>query len=72
MAVKFIAENKLPFVFLEETKGTISIDSDIYKNYAHPVSVLIGKDGKAYYFHVGFESEDITKYKKEIVELLNK
>ena len=68
-AKKFIAEKKLTYRFLEDTN-----DADVVRGlfgvHAFPTSFLIDRDGKAMYFHLGFEPGDEAKIAGEIETLL--
>ena len=68
---KYIAENSLPFTFLSEDKDhKKSMERDLYPSPGHPASWVIGRDGKVYYYHLGFEDGDEVKMEKEVMQLL--
>lgn len=70
--LKFINENNLSITFLNDKKEFADqIESKLYPNPGHPASYIIGRDGKIYNYHIGFELGDEKKLEKEILELLN-
>lgn len=70
--LKFINDNRLTFTFLNDHKDySDQIESRLYPNPGHPASYIIGRDGKVYYYHLGFEDGDEVKMEKEILKLLH-
>jgi peroxiredoxin len=63
----FLKKTPVAFTILIDSKGRARRD---YRIRSLPSAVLIGKDGKVRYIHLGYEKEFLQMYEKEIAELL--
>lgn len=64
---KFLQKVSVTFPVLLDTKNDIS---DAYRVSSLPVGFIISKDGVVRYKHMGFGSEFLPVYEKEITDLL--
>jgi peroxiredoxin len=64
---KFLAKVPVTFLVLIDVKGDVS---DAYRVSSLPTGFIISKDGTIRYRHLGFGSDFLPIYEKEIEELL--
>lgn len=69
-AQQFIEDNGLTYTFVEATGEEPDVVRDIYEVQLFPTSMLVGRDGRVMYYHLGFEPGDETKMAEEIEKLL--
>ena len=69
-ATKFIEENGLTYIMLEDAEGEEEIAGKVFMVKGYPSSYLIDRDGKIMYFHFGFEAGDEEHIEEEIQSLL--
>lgn len=69
-AQKFIADNGLSFTFVENGEGDDDVVKGLYHVQAYPTSMLISRDGKVMYYHLGFEPGDEATLEEQIKTLL--
>ena len=67
-ARKFITEKNLTFHLLENDKKE-DVVGEKFKVDSFPTSLLIDRDGRIMYYHVGFRLGDETELEREIKEL---
>ena len=70
-AEQFIAEQELPYVFVEDTKGADSLSQSRYVAFAYPTTFIIDRQGKIRKYHLGFSAGGEKKLEAEVTELLN-
>ena len=70
-AQKFIEENGLPYLFVEDVSGADSISRSVYTVFAYPTTFIIDRQGRIRSYHLGFDAGDEKSIEKEIIELLN-
>ena len=69
-AEQFIAEQELPYVFVDDAKGADSLSHSRYVAFAYPTTFIIDRQGKIRSYHLGFSAGDEKSLEAEIVELL--
>ena len=69
-ATKFIEDKGLSFKLLENGTEDAEVVSSMFGVYAFPTSLLVDRDGRVMYAHVGFELGDEQKLEEEIRSLL--
>jgi peroxiredoxin len=69
-ATKFIEDKGLTFTLLENGAEDADVVSSMFGVYAFPTSLLVDRDGRVVYAHVGFELGDEQKLEEEIKSLL--
>lgn len=70
-AQQFIAENELPYVFVEDLADKDSYSRSVYTVFAYPTTFIIDRQGRIRAYHLGFDAGDEQSLEKEIIELLN-
>lgn len=70
LATAFIEKKGLSFTFLEDIEGEGAVGTGIFGVLEYPTSLLIDRDGRVMYFHIGFDPGDEEKLGKEITSLL--
>lgn len=71
-ALKFIKENDLPYLFLEDGEGDKDIVQNVYKVFSFPTSFLLDHEGRVMYYHVGFAPGQEQKLEEELLTLLER
>ena len=69
-ATKFIEDKGLSFKLLENGTEDAEVVSSMFGVYAFPTSLLVDREGRVMYAHVGFELGDEQKLEEEIKSLL--
>ena len=69
-AKKVMEENKIAFPCFENGKEDAEVVSATFGVGIFPTSMLLDKEGKVRYVHIGFEDGDKEKLEKEIKTLL--
>jgi peroxiredoxin len=69
-AKKFIADNTLTYVFLENGEGDAEVVRRVFGVTTFPTSFLIDREGRVIHVHVGFEAGDEKELESQIRELL--
>jgi peroxiredoxin len=69
-ARKFIADKGLTFTMLEDGADDAEVVSSVFGVWAFPTSLLVDREGRVMYAHVGFELGDEQKLEEEIKSLL--
>ena len=69
-ATKFIEDKGLSFKLLENGTEDAEVVSSMFGVYAFPTSLLVDRDGRVMYAHVGFELGDEQELEEEIKSLL--
>ncbi len=69
-ARKFIEDRGLTYTFLENGQDDADVVSDVFGISAFPTSLLIGRDGRIMFAHLGFDPGDEDKLEDEIRRLL--
>jgi peroxiredoxin len=69
-ATKFIEDKGLSFTMLENGAEDADIVGSMFGVYSFPTSLLIDREGRVMYAHVGFELGDEVKLEEEIKSLL--
>ncbi len=69
-ATKFIEDKALSFTLLEDGAEDAEVVSSMFGVYAFPTSLLVDREGRVMYAHVGFELGDEQKLEEEIRSLL--
>lgn len=69
-AQKFIADNNLTYTFVENGEDNAEVVKALYDVQAYPTALLISRDGKVMYYHLGFEPGDETTVEEQINSLL--
>ncbi len=67
-ARKFITEKNLTFHLLENDKKE-DVVGEKFKVDSFPTSLLIDRDGRIMYYHVGFQKGDEAELEREILDL---
>ena len=70
LAIKFIETKGLTFTLLEDAEGDRAVGTKVFGVSEYPSSLLIDRDGRVMYFHVGFDPGDEEKFEREIKTLL--
>ncbi len=69
-ATKFIEDKGLSFTLLENGAEDAEVVSSMFGVSAFPTSLLVDREGRVMYAHVGFELGDEQKLEEEIRSLL--
>jgi len=69
-ARKFIADKELTYTFLENGEDDGDLVGEVFGVYSFPTTILIGRDGKAMFYHLGFEEGDENELEGQIKKLL--
>jgi peroxiredoxin len=69
-ATKFIKDKGLSFTLLENGADDGDVVSSVFGVYSFPTSLLVDREGRVLYAHVGFEIGDEQKLEEEIRSLL--
>ncbi len=69
-ATKFIEDKGLSFTLLENGTEDAELVSSMFGVSAFPTSLLVDREGRVMYAHVGFELGDEQKLEEEIRSLL--
>jgi len=69
-ARKFIADKGLTFTMLEDGADDAEVVSSVFGVWAFPTSLLVDREGRVMYAHVGFELGDEEMLEEEIKSLL--
>lgn len=69
-ATKFIEDKGLSFTLLENGAEDAEVVSSMFGVYAFPTSLLVDREGRVMYAHLGFELGDEQKLEEEIRSLL--
>ncbi|PWB75165.1 MAG: hypothetical protein C3F15_06620 [Holophagae bacterium] len=69
-ATKFIKDKGLSFTLLENGAEDADVVSSMFGVYAFPTSLLVDREGRVMFAHVGFELGDEQKLEEEIKSLL--
>jgi len=69
-AQQFIADNGLTYTFVKGADSDPDVVRDLYQVQLFPTSMLIDREGRVMYYHLGFEAGDETKMAAEIEKLL--
>jgi len=69
-AAKFIEDKGLTFTMLENGAEDADVVNSMFGVYAFPTSLLVDREGRVMYAHVGFELGDEQKLEEEIRSLL--
>ena len=69
-ARKFIADKGLTFTMLEDGADDAEVVSSVFGVWAFPTSLLVDREGRVMYAHVGFELGDEETLEEEIKSLL--
>ena len=69
-ATKFIEDKGLSFTLLENGAEDAEVVSSMFGVYAFPTSLLVDREGRVMYAHLGFELGDEQKLEEEIKSLL--
>ena len=69
-ATKFTEDKGLSFTLLENGAEDAEVVSSMFGVYAFPTSLLVDREGRVMYAHVGFELGDEQKLEEEIKSLL--
>ena len=69
-ALEFIAENNLTYLFVEDVEEGENVVGDMLGISSFPTSLLVDRQGRILYSHVGFEEGDEEELEREIQKLL--
>jgi peroxiredoxin len=69
-AEKFIEENQLTYIFVEDLEGDDEIVENIFGIGGFPTTYIIDRKGKVLFAHLGFSEGDEVKLEEEIKQLL--
>jgi len=69
-AQKFIKENKLSYVFLENGEGKNEIVRSLFHVRVFPTSLLIDQEGRVVGCHIDYSEGDDARFESEIQGLL--
>ena len=69
-ATKFIEDKGLSFTLLENGAEDAEVVSSMFGVYAFPTSLLVDREGRVMYAHVGFSLGDEQELEEEIKSLL--
>ena len=69
-ATKFIEENGLTYVFLENGEDDTEIAKNLFGVRGYPTSFIIDRQGRVMFYHLGFEKGDEDELEEQIQELL--
>jgi len=69
-AEKFIEENQLTYIFVEDLEGDEEIVGNIFGVRGFPTTFVIDRKGKVLFAHLGFYEGDEVKLEEEIKQLL--
>ena len=69
-ARKFIADKGLTFTMLEDGADDAEVVSSVFGVWAFPTSLLVDREGRVMYAHVGFELGDEETLEQELKSLL--
>ena len=69
-ATKFIGDKGLTFTTLENGADDAEVVSAVFGVWAFPTSLLIDREGRVMYAHVGFEIGDELELEEQIKSLL--
>ena len=69
-ALAFINEKNLTFRMVEDTEEGESVVGDVLQIYGYPTSMLVDREGRIIYYHLGFDEGDEVKLEEEIRTLL--
>lgn len=70
LANAFIEKHGLSFTFLEDSEGEGAVGAGVYGVLDYPTTLLIDREGRVMYFHIGFDPGDEEKLAEEITSLL--
>jgi len=70
LAKAFIEKKGLSFTFLEDIEGEGAVGTGIFGVLEYPTTLLIDREGRVMYFHIGFDPGDEKKLSEEIESLL--
>lgn len=69
-ATAFIKDKGLSFTLLENGAEDAEVVSSVFGISSYPTSLLVDREGRVLYAHVGFELGDEVKLEEEIRSLL--
>ena len=69
-ATAFIEDKGLTFTLLENGAEDAEVVSSLFGVYGYPTSLLVDREGRVMYAHLGFELGDEQKFEEEIKSLL--
>ena len=69
-ATAFIEDKGLSFTLLENGAEDAEVVSSVFGISSYPTSLLVDREGRVLYAHVGFEIGDEKKLEEEIKSLL--
>jgi peroxiredoxin len=69
-ALQFIRSNGLTYRFVEDRSGADAVAEQLYGVMAYPTSMLLDRDGRIRYHHVGFRPGYEDFIKTEALQLL--
>lgn len=69
-ALEFITENALTFNMVEDVEEGESVVGDLLRINGYPTSMLVDREGRILYYHLGFHEGDEVKLEQEIRQLL--
>lgn len=69
-ATAFIEDKGLTFTMLQNGADDAEVVSSVFGVYGYPTSLLVDREGRVMYAHLGFELGDEQKLEEEIRSLL--
>ena len=69
-ATKFIEDKGLTYVLLENGIDDTEVASSVFGVFGYPTSLLVDREGRVMFAHLGFDLGDEVKLEEEIKSLL--
>ena len=69
-AEKFIAKHGLTYTLVENGENEEEVVRAVFGVRSFPTSMIIGRDGRVMFYHLGFEEGDEERMAEEIERLL--